>query len=114
MSLRWIIVPENKSEEKKYNFNEWSVKQIREFARKNNIKIPSKSKKNEIIKLIEKIASHPEFVDRTQDNMDVEVLEEELVAGEEDDPALLHKEKLELKFWQKPPFSSLLDPEVAK
>jgi len=42
------------------------------------------------------------------------VLEEELVAGEEDDPALLHKEKLELKFWQKPPFLSLLDPEVAK
>ncbi|MBY8979918.1 MAG: hypothetical protein KGD72_05985 [Candidatus Lokiarchaeota archaeon] len=46
--------------------------------------------------------------------MDVEELEEELVAGDEDDPALLHKEKLELKFWQKPPFSSLLDPEVAK
>ena len=46
--------------------------------------------------------------------MDVEELEEELVAGEEEDPALLYKEKLELKFWQKPPFSSLLDPEVAK
>jgi len=91
-----------------------SVKQLREFASKNNIKIPSKSKKNEIIKLIEKIASHPEFVDRTQDDADVEELEEELIAGEEEDPALLHKEKLELKFWQKPPFSSLLDPEVAK
>ncbi len=46
--------------------------------------------------------------------MDVEELEEELVAGEEEDPALLYKEKLELKFWHKPPFSSLLDPEVAK
>jgi len=37
-----------------------------------------------------------------------------LVAGEEYDSALSHKDKLELKFWQKPPFSSLLDPELAK
>ncbi|MHA1192238.1 MAG: hypothetical protein ACTSP9_08080 [Promethearchaeota archaeon] len=43
-----------------------------------------------------------------------EELEEELVAGEEYDPALAHKDKLELKFWQKPPYSSLLDPELAK
>ena len=43
-----------------------------------------------------------------------EELEEELIAGEDEDPALLHKEKMELKFWQKPPYSSLLDPEVAK
>jgi len=43
-------------------------------------------------------------------------LEVELIAGfdDEEDLALLRKEKLELKFWQKPPFSSLLDPEVAK
>ena len=27
---------------------------------------------------------------------------------------MLHKDKMELKFWQKPPYSSLLDPEVAK
>ena len=43
-----------------------------------------------------------------------EELEEELIAGVEYDPALLHKEKMELKFWQNPPYSSLLDPEVAK
>jgi len=43
-----------------------------------------------------------------------EELEEELVAGEEYDPALSQKDKLELKFWQKPPYSSLLDPELAK
>ncbi len=43
-----------------------------------------------------------------------EELEEELIAGVEEDPALLHKEKMELKFWQKPPYSSLLDPEIAK
>ncbi|GAG78999.1 unnamed protein product, partial [marine sediment metagenome] len=28
-----------------------------------------------------------------------EELEEELIAGEEEDPALLYKEKMELKFW---------------
>jgi len=88
---------------------------LRDFASRNHIKIPTKSKKNEIIKLIEKISSHPEFVDRTQEVEDVdEELEEELIAGEEEDPALLHKEKMELKFWQKPPYSSLLDPEIAK
>jgi len=43
-------------------------------------------------------------------------VEEELVAGfdDEEDFALLRKEKIELKFWQKPPFSSLLDTELAK
>jgi len=106
---------ENNDEEKKYNFNEWTVKQLRDFASKNHIKIPTKSKKNEIISLIEKVTSHPEFVDRTQEDEELDKeIEEELIAGEEDDPALLHKEKMELKFWQKPPYSSLLDPEVAK
>lgn len=58
------------------------------------------------------MVSHPDFIDRTQE---VE-LEEELIAGveEDDDPALLYKEKMELKFWQKPPYSSLLDTELAK
>lgn len=43
-------------------------------------------------------------------------MEEELVAGfdDEEDLALLRKQKIELKFWQKPPFSSLLDTELAK
>jgi chromatin segregation and condensation protein Rec8/ScpA/Scc1 (kleisin family) len=43
-------------------------------------------------------------------------VEEELIAGfdDEEDLALLRKEKIELKFWQKPPFSSLLDTELAK
>jgi chromatin segregation and condensation protein Rec8/ScpA/Scc1 (kleisin family) len=98
---------------KTYNFNDWTVKQLREFAAKNNIQIPSKSKKKDIIILLKKIVSHEEFVDRTQE---VEEPEEELVAGFEDDEdfALLRKEKMELKFWQKPPFSSLLDPELAR
>ena len=63
------------------------------------------------MKLLEEVVAHPDFIDRTQE----EELEEELIAGvEEEDPALLYKEKLELKFWQKPPFSSLLDTELAK
>ncbi len=104
---------EKKNLAKLYNFNDWTVKELREFAAKNNIKIPSKSKKQDIIILLQKVVSHEEFIDRTQE---VEELEEELIAGFEDDEdfALLRKEKMELKFWQKPPFSSLLDPELAK
>ena len=91
---RWKIISENEGGEKKYNFSEWTVKQLRDFASKNHIKIPAKSKKNEIVKFIEKIASHPEFVDKTQEDEDLDKeLEEELIAGEEEDPALLHKEK---------------------
>ncbi|MHA1884570.1 MAG: hypothetical protein ACXAAI_10665 [Promethearchaeota archaeon] len=95
-----------------YNFPEWTVKQLREFARKNNIKIPSKSKKTEIIELLKEIVAHPDFVDRTQE----EEFEEELIAefDDEEDLALLRKEKIDLKFWQQPPFSSLLDSELAK
>ncbi|MFX1408764.1 MAG: hypothetical protein ACFFA6_00295 [Promethearchaeota archaeon] len=97
---------------KPYDFPNWTVKELREFADKNNIKIPTKSKKKEIIELLDKIVSHPEFVDRSQEPEELEV---ELVAEfEEEDLALLRKEKTELKFWQKPPFSSLLDPELAK
>jgi chromatin segregation and condensation protein Rec8/ScpA/Scc1 (kleisin family) len=80
---------------------------------KNKIKIPSKSKKKEIIDLFEEVVSHPEFIDKSQE---IENMEEELIAGfeDEEDFALLRKEKTELKFWQKPPFSSLLDTEIAK
>ncbi|NHJ21933.1 MAG: hypothetical protein EAX91_13380 [Candidatus Lokiarchaeota archaeon] len=88
---------------------------MRDFASRNNIKLPVKSKKNEIVKFLEQVTSHPEFIDRTIEDEDSDQeLEVELIAGEEEDPALLHKEKMELKFWQKPPYSSLLDPEVAK
>jgi chromatin segregation and condensation protein Rec8/ScpA/Scc1 (kleisin family) len=104
---------EKKNLAKPYNFEDWTVKQLRAFATKNNIQIPSKSKKKDIIILLKKVVSHEEFIDRTQE---IEEPEEELVAGFEDDEdfALLRKEKMELKFWQKPPFSSLLDPELAK
>ncbi|MFX1502947.1 MAG: hypothetical protein ACFFDH_18450, partial [Promethearchaeota archaeon] len=60
------------------------------------------------------MVSHPDFVDRSQEP---EELEEELIAefeDEEEDLALLRKEKTELKFWQQPPYSSLLDSEIAK
>jgi len=63
--------------------------------------------------LLQNVVSHPDFIDRSQEP---EKLEEELVAGfdDEEDLALLRKEKVDLKFWQKPPFSSLLDSELAK
>ncbi|TKJ21901.1 MAG: hypothetical protein CEE43_08135 [Promethearchaeota archaeon Loki_b32] len=98
---------------KEYKFNEWTVKDLREFASNNNIKIPSKAKKKDIVELLQNVVSHPDFIDRSQEP---EKLEEELVAGfdDEEDLALLRKEKVALKFWQKPPFSSLLDSELAK
>ncbi|MFX1398249.1 MAG: hypothetical protein ACFFAS_14545 [Promethearchaeota archaeon] len=115
-----LITTENK-ETKEYDFPKWTVKQLREFSAKNNIKIPIKKKKKaQIIEFLQSIVSHPEFVDRSREQEDEPEpeLEEELVAGFDDehdhDPALANKEKVELKFWQQPPYSSLLDPEVAK
>ena len=98
---------------KEYKFNEWTVKDLRDFASKNSIKIPSKAKKKDIVELLQTVVSHPDFIDRSQEP---EKLEEELIAGfdDEEDLALLKKEKVDLKFWQKPPFSSLLDSELAK
>ncbi len=41
-------------------------------------------------------------------------VEKELIAGIEEDPSLGKKDKMELNFWNKPPYSSLLDSELAK
>lgn len=98
---------------KEYDFQNWTVSDLKEFSRINNIKIPTKSKKVEIIQLLEKIVGHPEFIDRSGQEEEEE-FEEELIAGEEEDLENIQKDKLDLKFWNKPPFSSLLDPEVAK
>ncbi|MBY9005776.1 MAG: hypothetical protein KGD63_03375 [Candidatus Lokiarchaeota archaeon] len=101
---------ENKEEE--YNFQEWTIKQLRDFSYVNHISIPSKSKKAEIIELLENIVSSSEFVDRNKE----EHFEEELIVDfDEDEVApLFKKEEKELKFWQKPPFSTLLNLELAK
>jgi chromatin segregation and condensation protein Rec8/ScpA/Scc1 (kleisin family) len=107
-------MPEEDEPSEEYNFKDWKVAELRDFASKNNIKIPTKSKKADIIKILEEVTSSPEFVDRTHEAIPDEELEKELIAGEEFDPALLTRDKMELKFWQKPPFSSLLDPELAK
>ncbi len=95
-----------------YNFTGRTVKDLREFASINNISIPSGLKKEDIIKLLTKVVSHPEFVDRTkQENLD-----EELIVGFETDEQepLYKKKEIGLKFWQKPPFSVLLNFELAK
>jgi chromatin segregation and condensation protein Rec8/ScpA/Scc1 (kleisin family) len=107
-------MPEEDEPSEEYNFKDMKVADLRDFASKNNIKIPTKSKKADIIKILEEVTSSPEFVDRTKEAISDEELETELIAGEEFDPALLNRDKMELKFWQKPPFSSLLDPELAK
>ncbi|MHA1150293.1 MAG: hypothetical protein ACTSR8_18860 [Promethearchaeota archaeon] len=102
-----------KVEKTEYNFASWTVSQLREFCRKNNIRIPSGAKKQDIIDLIIPIVSHPEFIDRSQEE---EEYEEEIIAGfdDEEDPALLYKEQFEVKFWQQPEYRVLLDAELAK
>ncbi|MFW9898032.1 MAG: hypothetical protein ACFFDO_02065 [Candidatus Thorarchaeota archaeon] len=96
---------------KDIDFYKWTVKELKEFCSKNNIKIPAKSRKKDIVELIQNIVSHPDFIDRSQEEM----LEEEIVAEfDDEDLALLRKDKIDLKFWQKPPYSSLLDLELAK
>jgi len=106
-----IIISKNETNEE-YNFKDWTVNELRDFAATNNISIPAGSRKNEIIELLEGIVSHPDFVDRTKEDN----FEEELIVGEEeDDLAPLFKEDMKnLKFWHKPPYSTLLNIELAK
>lgn len=105
-------ISENKKSDAEYDFDKWTVKELREFAIKNNIKIFSQSKKKDIVALFKEVVSHPDFVDRFQEKES----NQELVAEFEEDQGdvILQKEKMELKFWQKPPYSSLLDLELAK
>ncbi|MBD3212318.1 MAG: hypothetical protein GF311_06900 [Candidatus Lokiarchaeota archaeon] len=97
-----------------YEFREWTVNELRDFASANNISIPSGSKKNDIIEILEGVVSHPEFVDRTKEND----LDEELKSGEKDEDEgekgpLFRKDKTK-KFWHQPPYSTLLNIDLAK
>jgi chromatin segregation and condensation protein Rec8/ScpA/Scc1 (kleisin family) len=87
---------------------------LREFCSINNITIPSKSRKKDIVKLVKEVVSHPDFIDRTQE----ENLEEELIAGfdeeDEEEGHLIERDTIEMKFWQKPKYRVLLDLELAK
>jgi len=106
-----LKISDEKKSIKDTDFNKLTVKELKEFCSKNNIKIPSKSRKKDIVELIQNTVSHPDFVDRSHE----EELEEEIIAEfDDEDLALLRKDKMELKFWQKPPYSSLLDLELAK
>lgn len=44
------------------DFDKWTVKALRDYCKKQNIKIPSKSKKSYIISLIEKTPLTPEII----------------------------------------------------
>ena len=147
------------------DYSKWTVKQLREFCKENDLKVASKARKADIVKLVNEFvaqssSSPAEAVEQpSSQEIDVEnevtieqskvepdletgvveeseviseqskvksdlaveedseeELEEELIAGfdEEDDPALLYKDKMDLKFWQKPEFRVLLDVELAK
>ncbi|KKM60624.1 hypothetical protein LCGC14_1540020, partial [marine sediment metagenome] len=92
------------------DYNKWTVKQLKEFCRENNIKFPPKARKVEIVKIVTDFTSKNKTQPKTIDNK-IEVssinesdikeieepeenLEEELIAGfdEADDPALLYKD----------------------
>ncbi|MGV9172373.1 MAG: hypothetical protein ACOC44_18130 [Promethearchaeia archaeon] len=102
----------NEEEEpmEKKDLNEWTVKELREFCMINDITIPSGSRKADIIKIVKDAVSDPDFVDKTKP----ENMEEEIVAGVDEDPAEEYKNKAEKKFWQKPEFRVLLDEDLAK
>lgn len=94
--------------------------------------MPPKARKSEIVKIVTDFTSknkaHPKTFDNKIEDFSVnesdikeigeleENLEEELIAGfdEADDPALLYKDKIDIKFWQQPEFRVLLDVELAK
>ncbi len=114
------------------DYNKWTVKQLREFCKENDIKIPSKARKADIVKVVQEFTSQGDKAEKQEEDKEeikVEVeggveeeiekeeeLEEEMIAGfdDADDPALLYKDKIETKFWQKPEFRVLLDTELAK
>jgi len=107
------------------DFNTWTVKKLKDFCKEHDIKISSKSRKADIIKLIQVAISGPELIEAFQKEKKTEVkeeekeeeIEEEIIAGfkdEEDDLVFLQKDKMEMKFWQKPEFRVLLDYELAK
>ena len=105
------MTPNSKNDFKKhYNFKEQTVKELRDFAAINNITLPAGSRKKDIIKILNKAVSEPDFVDMTLE----ENQPEELIVGEDDDQDFEVPSNTELKFWQKPPYSTLLDLELAK
>ncbi|MFO8019278.1 MAG: hypothetical protein R6U96_11625 [Promethearchaeia archaeon] len=92
------------------NLNDWTVEELREFCMINDITIPSGSRKADIINIVKEAVSDPDFVDKTKP----ENMEEEIVAGPEEDHAEEYRNKMEKKFWQKPEFRVLLNEELAK
>ncbi len=117
---------QDENQKKEYNFKEWSVKELKEFSSKHNIKVPSKAKKGDIVALLEQVVASADFIDRTEET---EAPQQELPAAPPEQPVELVAEfeedkveqppfmpivKEDQKFWQKPPFSTLLDVELAK
>ena len=90
-----------------------TVQQLKELAKESGLKIPKKIKKSELITLIlnSNLFDNKQLKDKSDDSE--ENLEIEIIAGEEEKENIKRETK-DLKFWQKPPFSSLLDPELAK
>ncbi|MHA1781899.1 MAG: Rho termination factor N-terminal domain-containing protein [Promethearchaeota archaeon] len=90
-----------------------TVQQLKELAKESGLKIPKKIKKSELITLIlnSNLFDNKQLKDKSDDSE--ENLEIEIIAGEEKKENIKRETK-DLKFWQKPPFSSLLDPELAK
>jgi len=86
---------------------------LKELAKESGLKIPKKIKKSELITLIlnSNLFDNKQLKDKSDDSE--ENLEIEIIAGEEEKENIKRETK-DLKFWQKPPFSSLLDPELAK
>jgi hypothetical protein len=46
----------DKKEDKELNYNKWTVKQLKEFCRENNISVPSSYRKADIVRLVKEFA----------------------------------------------------------
>lgn len=101
---------EEQKDMEEQDLTDWTVKELREFCMINDITLPSGSRKADIIRIVKEAVSDPEFVDKTKP----ENMEEEIIAGPDEDPAEAYKNKAEKKFWQEPEFRVLLNEELAK
>ncbi|TFF98888.1 MAG: hypothetical protein EU547_00320 [Promethearchaeota archaeon] len=99
----------DENSKKRYNFKDQTVKELRDFAAINDITIPAGSRKSDIVEILHNAVSESDFIDRTLE----ENRKEELIVGDDEEDFETPSDK-ELKFWQKPPYSTLLDLELAK
>ncbi|MHA1725608.1 MAG: helix-hairpin-helix domain-containing protein [Promethearchaeota archaeon] len=93
-----------------------SVEELASMALNDLIKVKGigKSTAERYINNAKKFLEMKEKKEKEADEADKEEIMEELITGAEEEFSTLKKESPDLNFWNKPPYSSLLDSELAK